>query len=174
VTLPDDYVVTCQFCDEPVAGQKGTWYSLTTSLETCAKSFTTFHEVGKVYCFHSGIELDCAGCLQGYVANQNAHIDRLRQMLVDHGAGMALTAHDAHWFGGNAQALPAKTPAPPNDKTCCEANVPKLSFTRPNGESWQCPACQQWWVWGDDEAEGGAWWPLEVVVESFISDQTSG
>lgn len=61
------------------------------------------------YCVHSGMEDDCLSCHKGYINRQIAHIERLRQLLVDAGAQRALTLHDVHWFGGNAQPLPDPT-----------------------------------------------------------------
>lgn len=53
------------------------------------------------------------------------------------------------------------------EKRCCKDNVPELSFTRPQGEAWQCPVCDRWWAWDDAEAEGGAWWPFDRPTESM-------
>lgn len=50
-------------------------------------------------CFHSMIVDGCYSCAQGCIARQEDHIQRLRQMLRDAGAGPALDAHDLHWFG---------------------------------------------------------------------------
>lgn len=58
------------------------------------------------YCYHSGMVDDCIGCQKGLVHLQEAHIDRLRKMLIDAGAVEALREHDAYWFGGNALPLP--------------------------------------------------------------------
>ena len=44
-----------------------------------------------------------------------------------------------------------------NATTCCERLVPKLSFTRPEGEQWTCPACDKRCVYVVDEASG-SWW----------------
>lgn len=51
------------------------------------------------------------------------------------------------------------------ENRCCEDNVPELSFIRPNGETWRCPVCDRQWLWDEDEAEGGAWWPLDHPTE---------
>lgn len=63
------------------------------------------------YCLHSMTVDDCLPCQKSDLARQRAHIDRLRQMLINVGAGEELAAHDAHWFGGNAQPLPTPAPA---------------------------------------------------------------
>lgn len=40
---------------------------------------------------------------------------------------------------------------------CCEAHVPGLSFTRPEGERWTCPTCGAVWEYWIEEAEGSGW-----------------
>lgn len=45
---------------------------------------------------------------------------------------------------------------------CCRANVPALSLTRPDGTTWECPECDRSWMWYTEEAEGSAWFPVEV------------
>lgn len=57
-------------------------------------------------CYHSMMVPDCIGCWESYVSRQIAHIDRLRQMVVDAGATQELVEHDAYWFGGNATSPP--------------------------------------------------------------------
>lgn len=43
---------------------------------------------------------------------------------------------------------------------CCEANVPRLNMYRSDGDEWTCWTCGKTWVWEEDEAEGGAFWPM--------------
>lgn len=45
-----------------------------------------------------------------------------------------------------------RTPNP-----CCEANVPRLSLTRPDGEEWTCHLCGDRWVYVIEESEGSMW-----------------
>lgn len=64
-------------------------------------------------CIHSYTHPDCLSCHKGVIERQDAHIERLRQMLTDAGATRALSEHDAHWFGGNAQPVPVSRPPAP-------------------------------------------------------------
>lgn len=59
------------------------------------------HQSGMVDepCLHSGPVKGCYSCLVGERERQEAHIARLREMLQDAGAALALHQHDLHWFG---------------------------------------------------------------------------
>lgn len=56
-----------------------------------------------------------------------------------------------------AESVTVRADERPNP--CCLTRVPKLDFTRLTGDEWRCDLCGTEWVWDDDEAEGGAWWP---------------
>jgi hypothetical protein len=58
-------------------------------------------------------------------------------------------------------------PFPP---ICCKAQVPGPVFTwaGPDRPRWTCPTCGTVYVWDDDEAEGGGWYP---VVEDRIESE---
>jgi hypothetical protein len=54
---------------------------------------------GTQYCLHSMPIKGCYSCLVGEHERQEAHIARLRGMLIAAGEAWALSEHDNKWFG---------------------------------------------------------------------------
>lgn len=53
---------------------------------------------------------------------------------------------------------------------CCARGLKKsgkaFSPRNQDGDRWRCPACRSWWIYDEDEAEGGAWFPApEAMTE---------
>lgn len=89
------------------------------------------------YCPHSMTKSDCLPCWKSMYHRQCSHIERLRQMLVDAGAGSALAEHDAYWFGGNARPLPD-----PSDSANGDTQIWPCPYRPKPTHGDDCPLCQ--------------------------------
>lgn len=49
-------------------------------------------------------------------------------------------------------------------RDCCKQNIASVRtpFSYVEPPSWTCPTCGRRFVWDDDEAEGGAWYPVDL------------